>query len=55
MELAMRVGDVVIGGHARDFGHCLDLFGIGSCHAALAPLTFSLAGARLCPEPGMAM
>src|SRR5258708_21366729 len=43
-------GDFRILRHAGDFGHCLDLFWIGSCNAALARLSFSFAAARLSPE-----
>src|ERR1700676_4030549 len=38
-------------GHARDVSYRLDLFRRRSCHVAFAPF----AGARLWPEPGMAI
>ncbi len=44
-------GDLGAHGHARDVGHRLDLLGCRSRHAASAPF----AGARLWPEPGMAI
>jgi len=44
-------GDLVGRGYTRSMGNCLDFFWTGFRHAAFTPL----AGARLCPEPGMAM
>src|SRR5258708_8492001 len=44
-------GHVSVHWHACDVSHGLDLLGSGSCHAA----SFPFAGARLWPEPGMAM
>ena len=52
IEPAIRVGNLGVDGHARGIGDRLHLLRIWSGHAAFTPLS---SGARLCPEPGMAM
>src|SRR5437588_7810690 len=53
-DLGDACGGFAVHGHARGRGDRAYFLGTGFGHAAVSPLSFSFAGARLCPEPGMA-